>query len=69
MRKGILNRLGPVFVTASISIISLTPILFAGEAGSEIQKLLAMVIVEGLSTSTLLTLFMIPSEYGWFEKN
>jgi cobalt-zinc-cadmium resistance protein CzcA len=56
-------------VTASISIISLTPILFAGEAGSEIQKLLAMVIVEGLSTSTLLTLFMIPSEYGWFEKN
>ncbi len=67
IRKGSLDRLRPVLMTASISIFSLVPMLFAGGAGSEIQKPLATVVVGGLVTSTLLTLLIIPSVYGWFE--
>lgn len=68
IRKGSLDRLRPVLMTASISIFSLMPMLFAGGAGSEIQKPLATVVVGGLVTSTLLTLLIIPSVYSWFEK-
>ena len=68
IKKGSLNRLRPVLMTASIAIFSLIPMLFAGGAGSEIQKPLAIVVVGGLMTSTLLTLLIIPSVYGWFEK-
>lgn len=67
IRKGSLNRLRPVLMTASIAIFSLMPMLFASGAGSEIQKPLATVVVGGLITSTLLTLLIIPSVYSWFE--
>lgn len=66
--KGSVDRLRPVLMTASISIFSLVPMLFASGAGSEIQKPLATVVVGGLLTSTILTLFLIPSMYSWFEK-
>ncbi|MBI5100532.1 MAG: efflux RND transporter permease subunit [Nitrospirae bacterium] len=68
IRKGSVDRLRPVLMTASIAIFSLIPMLLAGGAGSEIQKPLATVVVGGLITSTLLTLLIIPSVYGWFEK-
>ncbi len=67
--KGSVDRLRPVLLTASIAVFSLIPMLFAGGAGSEIQKPLAAVVVGGLITSTLLTLLLIPSMYGWFEKH
>jgi len=67
--RGSLDRLRPVLMTASIAIFSLIPMLLAGGAGSEIQKPLATVVVGGLVTSTLLTLLIIPSVYGWFEKS
>lgn len=68
IRKGSLDRLRPVLMTASIAIFSLLPMLLASGAGSEIQKPLATVVVGGLFTSTLLTLLIIPSVYSWFEK-
>ena len=68
IRKGSLDRLRPVLMTASISIFSLLPMLLADGTGSEIQKPLATVVVGGLFTSTLLTLLIIPSVYSWFEK-
>jgi len=68
IRKGSLDRLRPVLMTASISIFSLLPMLLAGGTGSEIQRPLATVVVGGLFTSTLLTLLIIPSVYSWFEK-
>jgi len=68
IRKGTLDRLRPVLMTASIAIFSLIPMLLAGGTGSEIQKPLATVVVGGLVTSTLLTLLIIPSVYSWFEK-
>jgi heavy metal efflux system protein len=66
--KGSADRLRPVLMTAFIAIFSLIPMLYAGGAGSEIQRPLATVVVGGLITSTLLTLLLIPSMYGWFEK-
>ena len=68
IRKGSLDRLRPVLMTASIAIFSLMPMLLASGTGSEIQKPLATVVVGGLITSTLLTLLIIPSVYSWFEK-
>ncbi len=68
IRKGSLDRLRPVLMTASISIFSLMPMLLASGTGSEIQKPLATVVVGGLVTSTLLTLLIIPAVYSWFEK-
>jgi cobalt-zinc-cadmium resistance protein CzcA len=68
VEKGCANRLRPVLMTASIAIFSLIPMLFSTETGSEIQKPLATVVIGGLITSTFLTLFLIPSLYGWFEK-
>ena len=67
IRKGTLDRLRPVLMTASIAIFSLIPMLLAGGTGSEIQKPLATVVVGGLVTSTLLTLLIIPAVYSWFE--
>ncbi|HSB33526.1 MAG TPA: CusA/CzcA family heavy metal efflux RND transporter [Nitrospirota bacterium] len=68
IRKGSMDRLRPVLMTASIAIFTLLPMLVAGGTGSEIQRPLATVVVGGLFTSTLLTLLIIPSVYGWFEK-
>uniref|UniRef100_A0A831U095 Efflux RND transporter permease subunit n=1 Tax=Geobacter metallireducens TaxID=28232 RepID=A0A831U095_GEOME len=68
IRKGAVDRLRPVLMTASIAIFSLMPMLLASGTGSEIQKPLATVVVGGLITSTLLTLLIIPAVYGWFEK-
>lgn len=68
IKKGALDRLRPVLMTASIAIFSLMPMLYASGTGSEIQKPLATVVVGGLITSTLLTLLLIPSVYSWFEK-
>jgi cobalt-zinc-cadmium resistance protein CzcA len=67
IQQGGMNRLRPVLMTALIAIFSLIPMLFATGTGSEIQKPLATVVVGGLITSTLLTLLLIPSLYGWFE--
>jgi len=66
--KGCENRLRPVLMTASIAIFSLIPMLFAAGPGSEIQRPLAVVVVGGLFTSTLLTLLVLPALYGWFDK-
>ncbi len=66
--KGTETRLRPVLMTASIAIFSLIPMLFATGPGSEIQKPLAVVVVGGLISSTLLTLVVLPVLYGFFRK-
>ena len=43
------------------------PLLFATGPGSEIQKPLAIVVIGGLITSTLLTLVVLPTLYKWFD--
>ncbi len=64
--KGCEHRLRPVLMTASITIFSLIPMLFATGPGSEVQRPLAVVVVGGLFTSTLLTLLVLPALYHWF---
>ncbi len=65
--RGCSNRLRPVLMTATITIFSLIPLLFASGPGSEIQKPLAVVVVGGLVTSTLMTLLVLPAFYGGLE--
>ncbi|MHB8123516.1 MAG: efflux RND transporter permease subunit [Desulfuromonadaceae bacterium] len=60
-------RLRPVLMTAMVSILGLTPMLFATGPGSEVQKPLAIVVIGGLITSTLLTLILLPTIYQWWE--
>ena len=64
--EGAKRRLRPVLMTASITALGLVPLLFASGPGSEIQKPLAIVVVGGLLTSTLLTLILLPILYRRF---
>jgi len=63
---GSLRRLRPVMMTASIAAFGLIPLLFATGPGSEIQRPLAIVVIGGLVTSTLLTLIILPILYRRF---
>jgi len=62
--EGGLLRLRPVLMTATTTILGLLPLLMARGIGSEVQRPLAVVVVFGLTTSTLLTLFVIPAVYS-----
>jgi cobalt-zinc-cadmium resistance protein CzcA len=66
VRTGCEARLRPVLMTASISILSLVPMVFATGPGSEVQRPLAVVVIGGLVTSTVLTLLVLPTLYQWF---
>ncbi len=66
--EGSLSRLRPVLMTASIAALGLIPMLLATGVGSEVQKPLATVVVGGLFTSTVLTLFVLPVLYSTFSK-
>ncbi|WP_133471312.1 efflux RND transporter permease subunit [Paraglaciecola marina] len=65
---GATSRLRPVLMTAITSALGLIPMLLSDGIGSEIQRPLASVIVGGLLTATLLTLFVVPSLYRFFSK-
>jgi len=60
-------RVRPVLMTAVTTVLGLLPLLLSTGIGSEVQRPLAIVVVFGLTTSTLLTLFVIPAVYGWIE--
>jgi heavy metal efflux system protein len=66
--EGGLLRLRPVLMTAVTTILGLFPLLLSRGIGAEVQRPLAVVVVFGLTTSTLLTLFVIPAVYGLLEK-
>ncbi|WP_353229976.1 CusA/CzcA family heavy metal efflux RND transporter [Novosphingobium sp.] len=69
VRIGAQRRLRPVLMTASIAAFGLVPLLFATGPGSEIQRPLAIVVIGGLITSTLLTLILLPILYEKFGEN
>ena len=66
--RGALSRLRPVLMTAAIAALGLIPMLLDTGVGSEVQRPLATVVVGGLASSTLLTLFVLPCLYGLFSK-
>jgi cobalt-zinc-cadmium resistance protein CzcA len=68
VRRGCEQRFRPVMMTATVALLGLVPFLFATGPGSEVQRPLAIVVIGGLITSTLLTLVMLPTLYGWFEE-
>ncbi|MCH8544301.1 MAG: CusA/CzcA family heavy metal efflux RND transporter [Alcanivorax sp.] len=65
--EGALSRLRPVLMTAITSALGLIPMLLATGVGAEIQKPLATVIVGGLVSATLLTLFVLPVLFPYFS--
>ena len=60
VREGAMRRLRPVLMTATIAAFGLVPLLFATGPGSEIQRPLAIVVIGGLVSATLLTLVLLP---------
>jgi heavy metal efflux system protein len=62
------SRLRPVLMTAAIAIFSLLPMVFATGPGAEVQRPLAVVVIGGLLTSTLLTLLVLPALYQLVEE-
>jgi cobalt-zinc-cadmium resistance protein CzcA len=69
VRRGAERRLRPVLMTATITAFGLIPLLFATGPGSEIQRPLAIVVIGGLITSTLLTLVLLPMLYERFGES
>ena len=65
--EGTRLRFRPVMMTATVAALGLVPFLFATGPGSEIQRPLAIVVIGGLLSSTLLTLVLLPVVYGFFE--
>lgn len=65
--QGATQRFRPVMMTATIAMLGLVPFLFSTGPGSEVQRPLAVVVIGGLITSTLLTLVMVPALYRWFD--
>ena len=63
---GSVRRLRPVLMTASITAFGLIPLLFASGPGSEIQRPLAIVVIGGLLSSTVLTLVLLPILFARF---
>jgi cobalt-zinc-cadmium resistance protein CzcA len=67
VRKGCDLRFRPLLMTALTAFIGQAPMLSATGSGADIQRPLAVVVMGGLITSTLLTLIVLPVLYGWFE--
>ncbi len=63
---GALARLRPVAMTALVASLGFVPMALGHGAGAEVQKPLATVVIGGLISATLLTLFVLPTLYAWF---
>jgi Cu/Ag efflux pump CusA len=62
--RGATERLAPILMTASATALALVPLVIAGSiSGHEIEYPMAVVILGGLVTSTLVNLFVLPSLY------
>jgi len=66
--EGAAQRFRPVMMTATVAMLGLVPFLFATGPGSEVQRPLAIVVIGGLVTSTLLTLVVLPALYRFAEE-
>ncbi len=69
VRQGAERRMRPVLMTALVASLGFVPMALSTSAGAEVQSPLATVVIGGLVTSTLLTLFVLPSLYRWLESD
>jgi cobalt-zinc-cadmium resistance protein CzcA len=65
--EGAATRFRPVLMTALVASLGFLPMALATSTGSEVQRPLATVVIGGLMTATLLTLFLLPVLYPWFS--
>ena len=68
VRRGAEERLRPVLITATVAALGLLPAALTRAIGSDVQRPLATVVVGGLISATLLTLFVLPAAYLVLEK-
>ena len=61
--QGALDRFRPVMMTALVASLGLFPLIYSSGTGSEVQRPMAIVVVGGLVTATILTLVVLPSIY------
>ncbi|UJP00344.1 MAG: efflux RND transporter permease subunit, partial [Nitrosomonas sp.] len=66
-RKACAQRFRPVMMTAATTVLGLAPFLTATGLGSEVQKPLAIVVIFGLMTATVMTMVVMPMIYRWFD--
>jgi len=65
--QGTRRRIRPILLTALTDVLGFLPMAISSSAGAEVQRPLATVVIGGLLTSTLLTLFILPILYRWVE--
>jgi len=68
IKLGTKRRIRPILLTALTDMLGFLPMALSTSSGAEVQQPLATVVIGGLLTSTLLTLFVIPVLYKWMEK-
>ena len=68
VREGASDRLRPVLITALVASLGFIPMALATSRGAEVERPLATVVIGGLATATLLTLYVLPLLYPWFSK-
>ena len=66
--EGAVTRLRPVLMTALVASLGFVPMAFATGSGSEVQRPLATVVIGGILSSTILTLFVLPALYRLFHR-
>ncbi|AGA79836.1 CusA/CzcA family heavy metal efflux RND transporter [Echinicola vietnamensis] len=69
IKTGTKRRIRPILLTAVTDILGFLPMAISQSAGAEVQRPLATVVIGGLLTATLLTLFLIPILYQWLESS
>lgn len=62
------QRLRPVLMTALVASLGFAPMALSHSAGAEVQRPLSTVVIGGLVSSTMLTLFLLPLIYPWFSR-
>ena len=67
VRIGASDRLRPVMMTALVASLGFIPMAMATSIGAEVQRPLATVVIGGLITATILTLYLLPLFYSWFS--
>jgi cobalt-zinc-cadmium resistance protein CzcA len=68
--QGAITRLRPVLMTALVASLGFVPMALAQGRGAEVQKPLATVVIGGIITATILTLFVLPALYRiWHRRN
>lgn len=66
--EGSQTRLRPVLMTALVASLGFIPMALSTGAGAEMQRPLATVVIGGLISATLLTLYVLPTLYVWLER-